>query len=80
MRESHIGSELKEVAQEAVRFGERCVQAGRNWLNERRGTISNRNNEGRRQYRPEQDYEMGRHQRDLLQRQSRVRGERSERL
>jgi hypothetical protein len=47
VRESNIGNELKEVAHDVMRFGERCVQAGRNWLNERRDDMSNRNNEGR---------------------------------
>lgn len=56
MRESNIGHELKEVAQEVVRFGERCVQAGRNWLNERREEMNNRNDDGRRDYQSGQRY------------------------
>jgi hypothetical protein len=48
VRETHIGNELKDMAQEVVRFGERCVQAGRDWLNERREDMSNRNYENRR--------------------------------
>jgi len=43
VRETQIGTELKDMAQEVVRFGERCVQAGRDWLNERREDMTNRN-------------------------------------
>lgn len=50
MRESNIGHELKDMAQEVVRFGERCVQAGREWLNERRDEMNHRNDESRRGY------------------------------
>jgi hypothetical protein len=50
VRESNIGNELKDVAQEVMRFGERCVQAGRTWLNERRDEMNNRNNDGREDY------------------------------
>lgn len=50
MRESNIGHDLKEMAQEVVRFGERCVHAGREWLNERRDDMNNRNEGGRRDY------------------------------
>jgi len=49
VRESNIGNELKDVAQEVMRFGERCVQAGRTWLNERRDEMNNRN-DGRDDY------------------------------
>jgi hypothetical protein len=49
VRESNIGNELKDVAQEVMRFGERCVQAGRSWLNERRDEMNNRN-DGRDDY------------------------------
>ncbi|HJW47248.1 MAG TPA: hypothetical protein VJ484_12280, partial [Lysobacter sp.] len=48
MRESNVGNELKEMAQEVVRFGERCVQAGRDWLNERREEMNHRNDDSRR--------------------------------
>jgi len=55
VRETHIGSEIKDMAQEVVRFGERCVQAGRDWLNERREDMTNRNYENRRDpYQPGQ--------------------------
>jgi hypothetical protein len=50
VRESNIGNELKDVAQEVMRFGERCVQAGRHWLNERKDEMNNRNNDGRHDY------------------------------
>ncbi|QSX77573.1 BON domain-containing protein [Agrilutibacter solisilvae] len=50
MRDSNIGNELKDVAHEVMRFGERCVQAGRTWLNERRDEMNNRNNEDRGDY------------------------------
>ncbi len=50
MRESNVGNELKEMAQEVVRFGERCVQAGRDWLNERREEMNHRNDDSRRDY------------------------------
>jgi hypothetical protein len=56
MRESNIGHELKDMAQEVVRFGERCVQAGRNWLNERRDEMNHRNDEDRRDYQSSQQY------------------------
>jgi hypothetical protein len=48
MREPNLGHELKDMAQEVVRFGERCVQAGRNWLNERREEMNHRNDDDRR--------------------------------
>jgi hypothetical protein len=51
VRESNIGNELKDVAHEMMRFGERCVQAGRNWLNERKDEMNNRNNERGGEYR-----------------------------
>ena len=55
MRETQIGTELKDMAQEVVRFGERCVKAGRDWLNERREDMTNRNYENRRDpYQPGQ--------------------------
>jgi len=54
MRESNIGHELKDMAQEVVRFGERCVQAGRDWLNERRDEMNNRNDDHDRERRPGQ--------------------------
>ena len=50
MREPNVGNELKEMAQEVVRFGERCVQAGRDWLNERREEMNHRNDDSRRDY------------------------------
>lgn len=56
MRESNIGHELKDMAQEVVRFGERCVQAGRNWLNERRDEMNHRNDDDRRDYPSAQPY------------------------
>ena len=55
MREPNLGHELKDMAQEVVRFGERCVQAGRNWLNERREEMNHRNDDDRR-YQPGQQY------------------------
>lgn len=64
MRESNIGSELKEMAQEVVRFGERCVQAGRDWLNERREDMNNRNDDGRHDYPSGQGYGQARGQRE----------------
>lgn len=56
MRDSNIGHELKDMAQEFVRFGERCVQAGRDWLNERRDEMNHRNDEGRRDYQSGREY------------------------
>lgn len=50
MRDSNIGHELKEMAQEVVRFGERCVQAGRDWLNERREDMNHRDDDDRRDH------------------------------
>lgn len=47
MRETSISGELMDMAQEVMRFGERCVQAGRSWLSERREDMNNRNEEGR---------------------------------
>lgn len=46
MRESRVSGELMDVAQEVMRFGERCMQAGRSWLSERRENM-NRYEEGR---------------------------------
>jgi osmotically-inducible protein OsmY len=48
MREPNLGHELKDMAHEVVRFGERCVQAGRDWLNERREEMNHRNDDDRR--------------------------------
>ncbi len=56
MRDSNIGNELKEMAQEVVRFGERCVQAGRDWLNERRDEMNNRNDGDRRDFQAGREY------------------------
>lgn len=50
MRDSTIGNEFREIAQEVKRFGERCVQASREWLNERRHDMTQRDQEGRRDY------------------------------
>jgi hypothetical protein len=50
MRDSNIGHELKEMAQEVVRFGERCVQAGRDWLSERREEMNHRDDDDRREH------------------------------
>lgn len=59
MRESNIGHELKDVAQEVVRFGERCVQAGRDWLNERREEMNHRDDDSRRSPQSGQRYGQG---------------------
>lgn len=45
MRDNQMGNELKVVAQDVLRLGVRCVQAGRTWLSERRDEMANRNNE-----------------------------------
>ena len=45
MRDNQVGNELKVVAQDVMRLGVRCVQAGRTWLNERRSEMANRSNE-----------------------------------
>jgi osmotically-inducible protein OsmY len=59
MRESNVGNDLKEMAQEVVRFGERCVQAGRDWLNERREEMNHRNDDSRRGYQSGREYGQG---------------------
>jgi hypothetical protein len=45
VRENQVGNELKVVAQDVLRLGVRCVQAGRTWLSERRDEMADRNNE-----------------------------------
>jgi hypothetical protein len=63
MQDSTISSEFKEIAQEMKRFGERCVQASREWLNERRNEMAHRDHEGRRDYpseRGDRDQEQAR--------------------
>ena len=58
MRDSTIGSEFREIAQEVKQFGERCVQASREWLNERRNDMTHRDQEGRRDYSSERPREQ----------------------
>lgn len=50
MQDSTLGSEFREFAQDVKKFGERCVQASREWLNERRSEMNHRDQEGRRDY------------------------------
>lgn len=47
MRNNDVGNDLKAVAQDVMQMGARCVQAGRDWLNERRSEMTDRNNEDR---------------------------------
>lgn len=63
MQDSTISSEFKEFAQEVKRFGERCMQASREWLNERRNEMAHKDQEGRRDYpseRGDRDQEQAR--------------------
>src|SRR5688500_9733376 len=59
MRETNVGNELKVMAHEVVRFGERCVQAGREWLNERREEMNHRNDDIRRDDQSGREYGQG---------------------
>jgi hypothetical protein len=45
VRDNRVGNELKEVAQDVLRLGVQCVQAGRTWLNDRRTDMAQRSNE-----------------------------------
>lgn len=50
MRDNRVGNELKTVAQDMLRLGAQCVQAGRTWLNDRRNEMAERSNDpGREQ-------------------------------
>lgn len=46
--DTSVGKEFKAVAQDVLRLGAQCVQAGRVWLNDRREEMTNRNDEFRR--------------------------------
>ena len=47
MQNNNVGNEFKAVAQDVMQLGARCVQAGREWLTERRNEMTNRNEEHR---------------------------------
>lgn len=47
-KDASVGKEFKAVAQDVLRLGAQCVQAGRVWLNERREEMTNPNDEFRR--------------------------------
>lgn len=49
MRETHVGSELKAVAQDVLHLGARYVKAGRAWLSDRRDEMANRSDESGRE-------------------------------
>ena len=49
MRETHVGSELKAVAQDVLHLGARYVKAGRAWLSDRREEMANRSDESGRE-------------------------------
>ena len=58
MQGNNVGNEFKAVAQDVMQLGARCVQAGREWLTERRNEMTNRNE----QYGQEQGYNQPRNQ------------------
>lgn len=47
VRSNRVGDELKNVAQDVLRLGAQCVQAGRTWLDDRRNEMAQRSNEDR---------------------------------
>lgn len=49
LRNDSVGNDVKAVAQDVLRLGARCVQAGRAWLNDRREEMTNRNDDNRRE-------------------------------
>ncbi|MGQ4659941.1 BON domain-containing protein [Lysobacter sp. F6437] len=44
---NNVGNDIKAVAQDVMQLGARCVQAGREWLTDRRNEMTNRNDEHR---------------------------------
>jgi len=47
VRDNQVSNEVRVVAQDMLRLGNRVMQAGRSWLNERRSEMANRYNEYR---------------------------------
>ncbi|MGQ4583008.1 BON domain-containing protein [Lysobacter sp. F60174L2] len=48
---NNVGNDLKAVAQDVMQLGARCVQAGREWLTDRRSEMNNRNDENHHAHR-----------------------------
>ncbi|MBW3551184.1 MAG: hypothetical protein KY442_10335, partial [Proteobacteria bacterium] len=58
MRDQHLGSEFKAVAEEAMHLGMRCAKAGRDWLTGRRDEMGRRD-QGEEQRYAQEDARRG---------------------